>query len=87
MSETGVDEAVDKAGGEVLSRRVDGPAPKGRPHVVQVGLVHVLRTLGLHDVQLAGQVEEVVVQLRVGHDLVQVVKVLRLLRDGCNAKK
>ena len=83
MSESCVDESVDKAGGQVLSGRVHGAAAIGRPHVIQVGLVDILRSLGLHDVQLSGQVQEVVVQLRVGHDLVQLVEVVRLLSNGC----
>ncbi len=83
MSKACVDESINEAGGEVLPGRVDGPAAIGRPHVVQVRLVDVLGGLRLHDVQLAGQVQEVVVQLRVGHDLVQVVKVVRLLGNGC----
>jgi hypothetical protein len=87
VSKACVDESIDEAGGEVLPGRVDGPAAIGRPHVVQVRLVDILRGLRLHDVQLAGQVQEVVVQLRVRHDLVQVVKVVRLLGNGCGEAK
>ena len=37
-------------------------------------LVDVLGRLGLHDVELAGQVEEVGVEVRVGHDVQAVLE-------------
>ena len=53
---------------------------KGRPDVVQVRLVDVVRCLGLHDVQLSAQIQEVIVEMDVGHDFCQVVIVVMLLR-------
>ena len=72
-------ENEDEEGVEVLPGAVHGAAPEGRADVVEVRLVDVVRGLGLHDVQLARQVEEVVVEVAVGHDLRQVVVVLALL--------
>ena len=81
LPEAGVDEAVDEAAGEVLPRAVHGAAAERRPDVVEVRLVDVVRRLGLHDVELPGEVEEVVVEVAVGHDLGEIVVVLPLLGD------
>jgi hypothetical protein len=41
-----------------------------------VALVNVLGCLWVHDVELSGQVEEVVVQVGVGHDLDHFVELI-----------
>ena len=38
-----------------------------------MAFVNVFGSLGLHDVEFSGQVEEVVVEVRVGHDLDDVI--------------
>ena len=38
-----------------------------------MAFVNVFGCLGLHDVEFSGQVEEVVVEVRVGHDLDDVI--------------
>ena len=82
LSEGGIDEAVDEGRGQVLAGRVHLAAAKGRTRiVVQVRLVNVLGRLGLHDVELAGQCQEVAVEVRVGHDLDEIVVVLELLAE------
>ena len=66
LAEARVDESVDEGGGEVLAGAVHvGATPEHWADVVQVGLVHLVRALGLHNVQLTRQVQEMVVQMAV----------------------
>ena len=78
LAEAGVEEAVDERRGQILSRRVHLGLIR-RPVGLQVRLVDVLGHLGLHDVQLARQVQEVLAETRVVHDLAQLVGLLHSL--------
>ena len=66
-TEARVDEAVDKRRGQVLACAVHvGAASEDGSDVVQMRLVNLVRTLGLHDVELSGQRQKVVVQVTIG---------------------
>ena len=66
-TEARVDEAVDKRRGQVLACAVHvGTASEDGSDVVQMRLVNLVRTLGLHDVELSGQRQKVVVQVTIG---------------------
>ena len=59
LAEPGVDKAVDKGVGQVLPGGIDG---SGTARLHQVLLEDVLGSLGLHNVQVSGHVDEVLAQ-------------------------
>jgi hypothetical protein len=57
-----------------VTSRINVAAAEDGANVLQVTLINVFGCLGLHDVEFSGQVEEIVVQVRVGHDFDDFVK-------------
>jgi len=78
--EGSVDEPVDERRGQVLPGRINLTGSRSEwSLVLEMRLVDVFGRLGLEDVEFPAQGEEVGVEMTVGHDLHQIVEVVRLL--------
>ena len=51
-----------------MTSRINVAAAEDGANVLQVTFVHIFGCFRLHDVEFSGQIKEVVVQVRVGHD-------------------
>ncbi len=72
VTETSIDESVDKGAGQVATSRVNRAAETGAC-VFEMGLVNVLEALWLKDVELLAKVDEVTREMRVVHDVEKLV--------------
>ncbi len=59
-----------------MTRRINVASAKDGANVLQVTLVNVFGCFRFHDVEFSSQVEEIVVQVRVGHDFNDLVEII-----------
>ena len=61
---------------KLKSEKINLTSTKDRSDIVQMAFVDIIWCFSVHNVQLAGQVEEIVVQMSVGHNFDDFVKII-----------